>query len=91
MAAEDSGAGWYPAQPGMLRYWDGVAWTDHYAPTPKGPGPRSARPARRTQVLVLVVVAVMTCLVIVALAGGVMSGSFLDDSQPVVTLTPSAR
>jgi hypothetical protein len=24
-------AGWYP-QEGQQRYWDGAAWTDHYAP-----------------------------------------------------------
>uniref|UniRef100_UPI0033B55AD9 DUF2510 domain-containing protein n=1 Tax=uncultured Dubosiella sp. TaxID=1937011 RepID=UPI0033B55AD9 len=32
MAAE---AGWYPDPMGdamKLRYWDGAAWTDHYAP-----------------------------------------------------------
>ena len=29
-------AGWFDDQqnPGMLRYWDGQAWTDHRAPRP---------------------------------------------------------
>ena len=91
VAAEEVNAGWYPAQHGTLRYWDGTAWTDHYAPTPTGPDSSSARTARRTQVLGIIAVAVITCLLLVALAAGVMSGSFIDDSQPVITLTPSVR
>jgi hypothetical protein len=27
-------AGWYDDGAGMLRYWDGVAWTPHTAPSP---------------------------------------------------------
>lgn len=26
-----TGPGWYPTPDGRLRYWDGTAWTDHYA------------------------------------------------------------
>lgn len=28
----NAAAGWYPDQQGMLRYWDGLAWTEHTAP-----------------------------------------------------------
>lgn len=27
-------AGWYPVEPGTLRYWDGQIWTEHTAPEP---------------------------------------------------------
>jgi len=39
---EPPAPGWYadPARPGMLRYWDGTAWTEHQAP-----GSTSTRPA----------------------------------------------
>lgn len=42
-------ANWYPdpANPALLRYWDGARWTDHtHAPNPKaGPAAPSAEPA----------------------------------------------
>lgn len=28
----DAPAGWYPQEDGQLRYWDGAAWTEHFAP-----------------------------------------------------------
>lgn len=39
--------GWYadPQRPGMLRWWDGSAWTEHMAPIPAPAGPlRSGEP-----------------------------------------------
>lgn len=32
-------AGWHPApdRPGQVRYWDGQAWSDHYAPAAPPP------------------------------------------------------
>ena len=30
-------AGWYPDQQGQLRWWDGVAWTQHVAATNTAP------------------------------------------------------
>ncbi len=27
-------AGWFPVNNGVLRYWDGAAWTEHTAPDP---------------------------------------------------------
>ncbi len=41
-------AGWYDdgQHPGQHRYWDGTAWTDHYAPAPaSAPSPTAASPA----------------------------------------------
>jgi hypothetical protein len=34
-------AGWFPdtAKPNQLRYWDGINWTDHTAPTASVPTP----------------------------------------------------
>ncbi len=29
-------AGWYPQEDGRQRYWDGAAWTDHFAPGAAG-------------------------------------------------------
>lgn len=36
MSEGNPSAGWYddPESPGMLRYWDGTAWTDHRSPAP---------------------------------------------------------
>lgn len=35
-------ANWYPdpSQPAMLRYWDGIRWTDHTAPAVAPPAPK---------------------------------------------------
>ncbi|HEY1134694.1 MAG TPA: DUF2510 domain-containing protein [Nocardioides sp.] len=33
-------AGWYPAEPGTERWWDGTVWTGHVRPTPVGGGVR---------------------------------------------------
>ena len=45
-------AGWYPSPSGQgQRYWDGSAWTDHYAPSASGTGqhpaprPNTSRPS----------------------------------------------
>lgn len=48
MVSGTAPAGWYPdpEQPGLLRYWDGVRWTDHRA-SATVPAGRSASPARR--------------------------------------------
>lgn len=39
--------GWYPWNPNVSRYWDGVRWTDQTAPIPRGPA--AAQPYLRTQ------------------------------------------
>ena len=38
-------AQWYPDPSGApgLRYWDGTAWTDHYAPNPEPETPKPSR------------------------------------------------
>ena len=33
----NAAAGWYPSQNGQQRYWDGTAWTEHYAPVEEPP------------------------------------------------------
>lgn len=45
-------AGWYPAEGGKVRWWDGNAWTDHYAdqtpatmPTQSAPGAPPTTPS----------------------------------------------
>jgi len=84
-------AGWYPSEPGMLRYWDGTAWTDHYAPTPTGVDSSSATGRRRAQVVGTVAVALVVCFVLIALVWGNSVDFLIDDSQPVITITQSAR
>ena len=84
-------AGWYPSEHGILRYWDGTAWTDHYAPTPTGVDPSSTTGKRRTQVAGTVAVALIVSSVLVALVWGNSVDFLIDDSQPVITITPSAR
>lgn len=88
---EPASAGWYPAARGMLRYWDGAAWTDRYAAAPTGPAPVAARGRRGAQVMGIVAVAMVVCLVLVAMAWAVSGDFLIDDSQPVITLTPSVR
>lgn len=83
-------AGWYPSARGTLRYWDGTAWTDHYAPTPAGPGPGSAKAGRRGQVIGVAAVGLMVCLLLAALVWVNSADFFIDDSQPVITITQSA-
>lgn len=84
-------AGWYPSEHGMLRYWDGTAWTDHYAPKPASVDPSSATWRRRAQVVGTVAVALIVCFVLVALVWGNSVDVLIDDSQSVVTITQSAR
>lgn len=38
-----STAGWYadPSDAGLLRWWDGTAWTEHLSPRPMPSAPRS--------------------------------------------------
>ena len=74
----------------MLRYWDGTAWTDHYAPKPTGVDPSSATGRRRTQVVGTFAVALIVCFVLVALVWGNSVDFLIDDSQPVITITQSA-
>ena len=76
---------------GMLRYWDGTAWTDHYAPKPASVDPSSATWRRRAQVVGTVAVALIVCFVLVALVWGNSVDVLIDDSQSVVTITQSAR
>lgn len=47
-------AGWHPhpQNPGLLRYWDGQAWTDHTAPTHQPAGP-AAPVAQQPQQIVI--------------------------------------
>ena len=83
-------AGWYPSEHGMLRYWDGTAWTDHYAPIPAGVNPSSATGRWRGQVIGTVAVALTVCFVLIALVWGNSFDFLIDDSQPVITITQSA-
>lgn len=58
-------AGWHPApdRPGEMRYWDGVAWTDQYAPAAQQQPPRrvvSDAKFKPAQLTVAWVIAVLT-------------------------------
>jgi hypothetical protein len=55
-------ADWYPDpnDPGQWRYWDGSAWTDHYARKPPPPAPEPAAVAVQATVESTTIVAVFT-------------------------------
>jgi hypothetical protein len=89
VAVDPAPAGWYPAKDGMVRYWDGTAWTDHHAAAPTGLAPGSAQGGRRGQVLGLAAVALLVCFVLGALVWGISGDFLIDDSQPVITITQS--
>lgn len=89
MTSESAPAGWYPSSHGTLRYWDGAAWTDHYAPTPVGPESSPQNAGRRGQVIGVAAAGLMVCLLLAAVVW-VNSADFIDDSQPVITITQSA-
>jgi hypothetical protein len=92
MAVGPVGQGWYPAEPGTLRYWDGTAWTDHYAPAAVGPNPSSAQGTRTDlRVLAIVAVAMIVCGVLVALVWGMSAVYGVGDSEPVITITQPVR
>jgi hypothetical protein len=80
--AEPVTADWYPSEHGMLRYWDGSAWTSHYAPTPSRPDPSSAKVKRRAQVLGTIGVALIVCFVLVGLVWACRVTSSLATANP---------
>src|SRR5215207_8180857 len=41
-------AGWYPQPDGGQRYWDGTAWTEHFAPGVQQPAEAAASPGTTT-------------------------------------------
>jgi hypothetical protein len=61
--------GWYPSQNGDQRYWDGTAWTEHYAPVEEPPPsltpPMDKRIVRQAG---MVVVLLLLCVVLVWIA-----------------------
>lgn len=84
------GPGWHPDphQPGLLRYWDGRAWTTHTSPVPAPPGHAASagRSRRGTWVAAGVVLAV-------ALVG---ASALSDDDAPeaasaIATPEPTAE
>ncbi len=84
-------AGWYAAEPGQERWWDGTAWTGHVRPVAGGPGaPEQAGGAGGTGGIawkvvgpvlggVALVVALVITLVL-TLGGGGASGAPTDAS-----------
>ena len=92
MAVEPVSPGWYPSKHGMLRYWDGTAWTAHYAPAPMGPDPRAVGVERTAlSVLGIIAVALFVCSVVVALVWGMAGLDRIGDSEPIITITQSVR
>jgi hypothetical protein len=57
--------GWYPSQNGQQRYWDGTAWTEHYAPVEEPP-PSLVPPTNKRIIKQVAAIGVML-LVVVAL------------------------
>ena len=82
-AASTPPAGWYPdpAEPSVLRYWDGAAWTTDMQPAPQ---PASAIPEsrlnNRTALGIVVGFLVAATLVFLLIGGG-------GDADPAETLS----
>lgn len=73
-------AGWYPdtTSPGRQRYWDGVAWTEHYHPDAvAAPAPAPVRRSRRP----FVIAAAIAGVVILAVGGGVAAVAFQQNAR----------
>ena len=77
-------AGWYDDGSGRQRYWDGAAWTEHFAPTPDPAAPAAptpdlatsptVAPARSQRTRVIVIAGALALLVI----GGVAAAFLID-------------
>ena len=94
MAQGPTPAGWYPDpdQPGMLRYWDGTAWTRHQSPAPTGTAGayRAGGPAGRTShtgtIVAWALSVTAAALVITALAIGLAK-----DAGPSTRSMPTSQ
>jgi hypothetical protein len=67
-------AGWYPdpAEPSVLRYWDGMAWTHHLQPAAQ-PVVTSSRPewlSNRNAIMFVLGLMIIATVFFVALGGG---------------------
>jgi hypothetical protein len=78
MTTQPPPAAWYPdpAGSGQLRYFDGTAWTDHYALQPSstssyGPAPSMHRNGLGIASLILGVIAVVTTLLLIGVFFGI--------------------
>jgi hypothetical protein len=72
-------AGWYPdpAEPSVIRWWDGSAWTHHLQPAPQASPDLPAAPGwftTRNAVLALAVMLVLLALGFALISGGGESG-----------------
>lgn len=92
------GPGWHadPHQPGLLRYWDGQAWTSHTSPVP--PAPAVAAPARRSRARTWWTVAVVVLLALVGVGAlseedppRASTSVTAADSTPSPTTEPAAE
>ena len=78
-------AGWHPApdRPGQLRYWDGVQWTDHYAPMQMAaPPPVAAPPKRRriNRIILTVTAGIVGLIVLIVIISAATSSNKSSDT-----------
>lgn len=93
-----SAPGWYDDGSGRQRWWDGTAWTDHYAPAP----PETPAPVAETQwadlsdapqkpgpkkALVIAGI-VVAALVLISIVGAIGSRAGSEASKPTATASP---
>ncbi len=102
-----SPAGWYPdsEQPGMQRYWDGSAWTDHRAPaqatgsppamtepttSSPSPAPQGKKPLWKRWWVWAVAVVLLIGIASAASGGGDKASTSTAGASPTTSATDSA-
>lgn len=95
MTGPTPGAGWFPdptdSAAGRLRWWDGVAWTDHYAPAYATTAATPPAPRRSSAPLIAGLVGAVLLIVVVVAAAAVVIAREADEPATATTTEPIAN